>query len=81
MPKWARLTRQVESSMIRLTGTRPRGLMTETPSRRALAAARRLPGRAPLPREEAPGLTQEQPGARAAPVDRKKWRRLNTIAR
>ena len=32
MAKWARLTRQVESSMIRLTGTRPRGLMTATPA-------------------------------------------------
>ncbi len=32
MAKWARFTRQVESSMIRLTGTRPRGLSTSTPS-------------------------------------------------
>src|SRR4051812_16606040 len=32
MQKWARFTRQVESSMIRLTGTRPRGFRTVTPS-------------------------------------------------
>src|SRR5262245_3063625 len=32
MQKWARFTRHVESSMMKLTGTRPRGLRTVTPS-------------------------------------------------
>ena len=32
MPKWARLTRHVESSMIKLTGTRSQGFSTAMPA-------------------------------------------------
>ncbi len=58
MQKWARFTRQVESSMIKLTGTRPRGLSTSTPSA--------IGGRSPRSWERA--LIGSDP-ASAAPTD------------